>query len=105
VLGAPVSLIGSELSWLTGSGLNTVLGRPFVTTHVGAALRSALPRCPKPCVASCVRVHQRITPDDMGIPLGIPSATAEIERVLIICQKRQRRCSVLLEICEEALQE
>jgi hypothetical protein len=37
--------------------------------------------------------------------MGIPSATAEIERVLIICQKRQRRCSVLLEICEEALQE
>ena len=29
LLGAPASLIGSELPWLTGSGLYTVLGRAF----------------------------------------------------------------------------
>ena len=42
---------------------------------VMAKFSIAPPRCPKPspnrstCAASCVRVHQHIIPDDMGIPL------------------------------------
>src|SRR5215211_1171839 len=55
VFGAPASLIGSELPWLTGSGLYTVRGRAVSFISPSRLARPfALPHPDKPC-----NYHQR----------------------------------------------
>ena len=60
VLGAPASIIGSEL--------------PLLPLYGAPTLRFAPPGCPKPspnrfvCVGSCVRVDQHIIPGGVSIP-------------------------------------
>jgi len=84
VLGAPASLIGSELSSLLGSGLYTVLGRvvsahpPTTRPSLYPFVRCAGPRVMRTCLPPVGRAQHPCTADNRATVLSVLVAPAFI---------------------------